>query len=96
MIRLVPVLALVAGCSTTPAPMPPAPIQPAPVICQVPDKHTVIAAKPAKPQGEYAQKDVADYLTKLHLWAARGWLQVESIKQWSNDCVQRERLRAGE
>lgn len=96
MTRWVPMIALLAGCSTTPEPLPVPPIQPTPVLCTVPAKLTEPEEQPARPTGSYSQKDVADYIKRLHHWGSQGWLQLQSIDRWSSDCVHRERLRTGQ
>lgn len=88
---LVLMVAMLSGCASTPDPVPP--VLPAPVLCLVPGEMTGSQARPEKPTGDYSQQDVADYLNELHRWAITGWLKVQSIKQWSDDCVHRERLR---
>lgn len=93
MTRLLPLIALLAGCSTTPDPPP---MPPAPVLCVVPDKMTDQDDKPARPTGDYSQKDVADYIKRLHRWGSQGWLKIKSIDRWSSDCVHREGLRTGQ
>lgn len=89
-------MVLVAGCASQPEALPPAQPMPAPVVCQVPAGMTVGERAPARPRGEYTQRDVAAYLVELHRWGAAGWARLRAVETWSDGCVQRERLRASQ
>lgn len=83
-------LIALAGCATTPAPLPEPPPAEVVVVCATPAGMTEIEARPAAPRGEeYSQRDVARYIQALHRHATRGWLRVESIRAYARDCQQR-------
>ncbi|MCC5811188.1 MAG: hypothetical protein JJU06_12535 [Ectothiorhodospiraceae bacterium] len=94
--RALGLLGLLAGCASQPEPLPPATIVTPPVVCEVPAGLTAGDDEPARPQGEYTQRDVAEYVVELHRWGASGWARVEAIEAWSEGCVRRERLRTGQ
>lgn len=87
---------LVAGCASQPEALPPAQMTPAPVVCEVPAGMVAGESEPARPRGEYTQRDVAAYLIELHRWGAAGWARLRAVEMWSDGCVQRERLRASQ
>lgn len=87
---------LLAGCASAPEPLPPATIVPPPVVCEVPAGLAAGEDEPARPTGDYTQRDVAEYVVDLHRWGAAGWARVEAIEAWSEGCVRRERLRTGQ
>lgn len=89
-------IALLAGCASVedrePDPPPPAPEPVVMTICVIPQGMLEEEPEPERPEGEYTQRDVALYLSALHSWGSAGWERVETIDQWSDDCVQRTGL----
>ena len=86
---------LLGACAATPQPAPlPDPL-PAPVLCALPAGMSETKEPPAKPGGDYAQREVAAYVTALHEWGAAGWTRVTRARQWSQNCVDRAAVRDG-
>ncbi|WIX34946.1 hypothetical protein QO259_10010 [Salinicola sp. JS01] len=83
-------IALLVGCESTPA-LPPPVIdnQPPVVVCAIPAGMTEREAEPAKPLGDYSQRDVGNYITALHQWGSRGWLRLAQVDQRSQECQAR-------
>ena len=82
-------IALLGACSSTPTPPPVIDNQPPVVVCAIPAGMTEHEAEPARPIGDYTQRDVAGYITALHHWGSRGWLRVARIDQRSQECQAR-------
>jgi len=80
------VVLVLTGCAATGPNLPEPPALPGPALCDVPVGMTEREPMPARPRGEYSQKDVAEYLARLHRHATRGWLRVVSIQEWSALC----------
>lgn len=78
-------LALLAGCASRPQPVPD--ILPPPVLCTVPDGLTMQQLPPQPPRGEYTQRDVAEYITRLHQWGREGWTRIGEIRKYSDTCL---------
>jgi len=85
-----------AGCAATPepAPQPPAPL-PAPVVCALPAGMSEPEPPPQRPEGEYTQRDVAEFVAELHRWGSRGWEKLARARHWSQDCVDGTAVRDG-
>lgn len=77
--RVCLLLMLLSGCAAAPVP-PPTPT----VLCQVPAGLLANRPQPSRPQGDYQQRDVAQYLIALHQWGTQGWARVAAVKQWVN------------
>jgi hypothetical protein len=89
---------LLAGCALQPAsPIPPPEVAPQVqvVACVVPAGMTAPSAPPAKPEGAYTQRDVAEYLDGLYAWGARAWTRIAAIRTWSDECDRRAGSRTG-
>lgn len=87
------VMLTLAGCATRSEPLPIPPPQRMAPVCSPPTEMTRARPEPARPQGDYSQKDAANYIAALHEWATQGWVRLDAVKHWSQDCVERERLR---
>lgn len=81
---------LLTACESVPPPPPPViDNQPPMMVCAIPAGMTEREAEPAKPLGDYSQRDVGSYITALHQWGSRGWLRVDRIDQRSRECQAR-------
>lgn len=85
------VTCLLTACESVPTSPPPPLIdnQPPVVVCAIPAGMTESEAEPAKPVGDYSQRDVGSYITAVHQWGSRGWLRVAHIDQRSRECQAR-------
>ena len=80
--------ALSAGCESVPERQPPPP-DPPPVVCTLPAGLTEQRTEPARPAGDYTQRDVATYVTSLHAWGSEGWRRLAAANQYSRACEAR-------
>lgn len=86
---------VLGGCAASPEPVAMPDPLPTPVLCALPAGMTEHQVPPEKPGGEYAQREVAAYVTALHEWGATGWTRVARARKWSQNCVDRTAVRDG-
>lgn len=86
---MVPIVAALAACTSTPD-APPAlpPVMVSPILCAAPVGMTAAEAPPVRPEGDYTQRDVALYVEGLHRWGHRGWLRLARVREHAAECLQ--------
>ncbi|WP_328184647.1 hypothetical protein [Marinobacter sp. OP 3.4] len=94
---LVLVLAFaMAGCGTTPEPIPTPEHMPAPVVCDLNQGITKPEPEPVRPTGDYTQRHVSDYVARLHRWGSRGWEKLASARQRNERCKEKHEPNTAE
>ena len=90
--KLLPLLAfafVLAGCGTTPKPIPAPERMPSPVVCDLKLGMTKPEPEPVRPTGDYTQRHVSDYVARLHRWGGRGWEKLAGARQRNEKCKER-------
>lgn len=85
---MLPAAAALAACSGAPE-APPAlpPVMVQQTVCAAPVGMTAPEAAPARPEGDYTQRDVALYVEGLHRWGYRGWLRLARVREHAAECL---------